>query len=74
MTNSVISFLGFDPTQASTYIPTFGNWCGPNWSAGQRNIQLTATDMAKYPAAITPGPDGTLQPSPVDALCKNHDM
>ncbi len=31
-----IGFPEFSITNPASMIPTYGNWCGPSWAAGQR--------------------------------------
>lgn len=31
-----ISIEGFSLTTPSTWVPVFGNYCGPGWSSGKR--------------------------------------
>ncbi len=51
-------------------VPTFGYWCGPEWSAGQRgsSFDLKFTTVAKVPDQ-----NGRLVNSQLDALCQVHD-
>ena len=66
---SVIGLPGFSLLNPSTWIPTFGNWCGPGWSAGERTTgKLTAQQIAVGGISIND------RPSPVDLACKAHDL
>jgi|GEM_PF-4369235 len=61
---------GFNILKPETWIPTFGLWCGPGWSGGQRTGTIT-------PEMITEGPlkySNTNRISPVDAICMEHDL
>jgi len=40
-TNSIWGWNGFDLFNPATWIPTFGNWCGPGWSGGVRTDVIT---------------------------------
>jgi len=60
-----IGFPDFSIFDPSSWIPTFGNWCGPGWSGGQRTSE---PDFGVDPKVV----DG--RPSPVDAACKVHDQ
>lgn len=52
----------FFPFYPMNWIPTHGNWCGPNWSGG--------INPTLYPGQ----PDGTAAPvDALDALCEKHD-
>jgi RHS repeat-associated protein len=54
------AYLSF-PFDIRNYVPTHGNWCGPNWSGG---INPTIND----------GSDGIYGPvDALDALCMRHD-
>ena len=61
-----INIQGFNLFTPSTWVPTFGNHCGPGWSGGMR------TDVAQpgVPAIKIE----SLQRSPVDELCRIHDL
>jgi predicted Zn-dependent protease len=72
MADSISSpLLTTDPT---TLIPTYGLWCGPNWSAGQRDNTMTHDQLENSPVQMSAGSDGILRYSPVDELCKTHDI
>lgn len=72
--NGIISFSGFSIRDTSTWVPTYGQWCGPNWSAGLRNNTMTLAQLQASPVAQTLGIDGNVRPSPVDLACKAHDI
>lgn len=73
MPTSPITLPTFQAMDPSSYLPRFGNWCGPGWSAGRETTSLTTADL-NVGAMVVPGADGTLRASPVDALCKTHDI
>jgi hypothetical protein len=60
-----ISFEGFNLFLSSTWVPVFGNWCGPGWSGGVRTIN---PDFSVRPITIGG------RESPVDTACFNHDF
>ncbi len=69
-----VAIRGFNIFDPSSWVPTFGYWGGPGWSAGQRiDGQLSETDKA-VATAVLPGPDGLPPPSPVDQAAKIHDL
>lgn len=61
-----LNFKFNDPT---TWLPTFGNWCGPDWSAGAKSTtpQLTTNQLLTGPTRVNG------QDSLIDILCKAHD-
>lgn len=68
-----ISFPGFDPLKLSTFVPTYGKWCGPGWSAGQRVVgQLTEEQKNESVEWLII--DGKRVDSQVDTACKAHDL
>jgi hypothetical protein len=64
---NVENFTIFD---MQTWLPVYGNWCGPGWSAGQRDQALTIQQMRDSP--VFQHPNG--QASVIDAICKEHDI
>lgn len=42
----------------SSWVPTFGNFCGPGWTAGQRNSDLTPDQIEMAEVSSLPGADG----------------
>ncbi len=60
-----ISIEGFNPLSSSTWIPVFGNYCGPGWSSGYRT---DSPDWSILPITING------RPSMVDAACYSHDV
>ncbi len=66
--------FNFKPTDPTTWLPTFGKWCGPGWSAGIKTTtpQLTADQKAVLPTKISI--NGQERESPVDAACRKHDF
>jgi len=72
--NGTVAIRGFNIFDPSSWVPTFGNWGGPGWSAGQRiDGQLSDVQLA-VKAAVLPGPDGSIRPSPVDDAARTHDL
>lgn len=63
----VDGFIIFD---ASAWMPVYGEWCGPGWSAGQRNPNMTIQQMLGSPVLMLPGG----QTSVIDTICKAHDI
>jgi hypothetical protein len=41
----------FEPGKPETWLPTYGKWCGPGWSAGKRVAKLMSNDRLVSPAA-----------------------
>lgn len=63
-----ISALNF--SSVVEMVPTFGLWCGPEWSAGERG---TSFDPNFTSVAKVPGPNGTPINSKLDEFCQVHD-
>ncbi|CAB3636186.1 MAG: hypothetical protein J0I68_05155 [Achromobacter sp.] len=61
---------GFTVFDASAWMPVYGEWCGPGWSAGQRNPNITIQQMLDSPVLMLPGG----QASVIDTICKAHDI
>lgn len=61
---------GFSTSDLESWVPAFGKWCGPGWSAGERIKTIKEEHKKVRPAFI---PD-TNQDSPIDAICKDHDI
>ncbi len=64
----------FDLNLFSRATPSFGNWCGPNWSAGFFGKSASRDELIAATVAKIPGPDGVLRDSSLDAICKEHDI
>lgn len=63
---------GWYPT---SWLPVYGRWCGPDWSAGERGTTKSVAELDKEPALRRIGPAGGLEvDSPLDWLCKQHDL
>lgn len=60
--------------ELASRVPIYGNWCGPDWSAGQRGGELSRDELVRGAVFKRPGVDGTTQESPLDAMCKDHDL
>lgn len=56
----------------ASLIPTFGNYCGPNWSDGRRLKDGEPPELNGI-LAREPGADGIRRDSPVDGSCFKHD-
>jgi hypothetical protein len=67
-TNNIWGWNSIKAFKLETWVPTFGNWCGPGWSGGQRTNVVTP-DMITVGAVIING-----RPSPIDISCMNHDI
>ena len=65
--SNVDGFIFFD---AQSWLPVYGLWCGPGWSAGQRDAQMSVSQMIQSPVLVHP--NGV--ESVVDAICKAHDI
>lgn len=64
--------MGLYPT---SWLPVYGRWCGPDWSAGERGTTKSVAELDKEPALRRIGPAGGLEvDSPLDWLCKQHDL
>lgn len=62
--------FNFKRNDRTTWLPTFGKWCGPGWSAGEKTTAPTLTkEQMEVSASYING-----RFSPVDALCKAHDI
>ena len=70
--NGSVAIRGFNIFDPSSWLPTFGNWGGPGWSAGHRG-PLESGDESVEPVTIS-GADGVRRISPVDAATKVHDL
>lgn len=60
--------------ELASLVPIYGNWCGPDWSAGQRGGELSRDELVRGAVFKRPGVDGTTEDSPLDAMCKDHDL
>ena len=60
--------------ELASLVPIYGNWCGPDWSVGQRGGELSRDELVRGAVFKRPGVDGTTQESPLDAMCKDHDL
>ncbi|MBR8655227.1 hypothetical protein KDH83_18140 [Achromobacter sp. Marseille-Q0513] len=65
-----VSYDGFTIFDPQSWLPTYGNWSGPGWSAGERDSQKTEAELQASPVYIHP--NGT--PSLVDQISKDHDI
>jgi hypothetical protein len=63
-------WVGVHPDAPDTWIPVFGKWCGPGWSAGER-IKTFGPRHQEVSPVTHPH---TGRESPIDALCKIHDL
>ncbi len=61
---------GFSFRDLESWLPVFGKWCGPGWSAGKR-IKTIGNDEVTISHAIIPD---THEDSPIDTICKEHDI
>lgn len=63
---------GWNP---SSWLPVYGRWCGPDWSAGARGVTKSVDQLLREPVFKRIGPGGGLKvDSPLDELCKAHDI
>lgn len=70
--NSFATLKGLDLSSIQGLVPTYGNFCGPGWTAGTRNpVTLEKLDQTS-PITVTM-PDGTTRFSVMDSQCKIHD-
>lgn len=68
--NYGIRWANFTLTDADSWFPVFGKWCGPGYSAGKRT-----KIMGKHDAEVSPVVyPSTRSVSPIDRLCKEHDL
>ena len=67
-------FPGFNLLNPVTYVPVFGNWCGPSWSAGQRTSGVLTAEQLLVGGLTVTGADGIRRQSLVDLACKAHDI
>lgn len=72
--NGTVAIRGFNIFDPSSWLPTFGNWGGPGWSAGDRVIGPLTPARIAVGAVETPGADGLLRTSPVDFAARTHDL
>lgn len=65
-----------DPSwNPSSWLPVYGRWCGPDWSAGARGVTKTVEELLREPVFQRIGPGGGVKvDSPLDELCKAHDI
>ncbi|MBF0097993.1 MAG: hypothetical protein HQM04_18240 [Magnetococcales bacterium] len=69
-----IKFPGFSIFSPNAWAATWGDWCGPGWSGGQRDADLSSEQMAAMPIARSIGPEGgEPRDSPIDKTCHEHD-
>lgn len=61
---------GVSARDPESWVPVFGKWCGPGWSAGER-IKTIEDKHKEVGVAIDPDTD---RKSPIDELCKIHDF
>lgn len=62
----------FDIRDYATWIPTYGGFCGPKWSAWKRTADMTAED-AKAKVLKT-NVNGVERDSAIDLACREHDI
>lgn len=75
MERDAIRLADLDPWSPTSYIPVYGFWCGPNWSAGERGGEKSRAQLIESPVLTRIGIDGvTPGISPVDSFCKDHDI
>lgn len=59
----------------SSWLPVYGRWCGPDWSAGARGVTKTVEELLREPVFKRVGPGGGVKvDSPLDELCRAHDI
>lgn len=59
----------------SSWLPVYGRWCGPDWSAGERGTTKSMPELARERAFQRVGPaGGSKVESPLDLICKEHDL
>lgn len=59
----------------TSWLPVYGRWCGPDWSAGERGTTKSVAELGNEPVFRRIGPAGGLEvDSPLDWLCKQHDL
>lgn len=59
----------------TSWLPVYGRWCGPDWSAGERGTTKSVAELGNEPVFRRIGPPGGLEvDSPLDWLCKQHDL
>lgn len=68
------SIGGLDLNFFARFLPPYGNWCGPNWSAGEFGGRLSLEALKLAPVSKIIGADGVLRNSEIDAICKEHDL
>lgn len=62
----------FDISRPETYVPRFGNFCGPGYPEGDGGGDASESELGKIPPREIPV-NGVSRDSPVDQLCKDHD-
>lgn len=65
-----------DPrSNPSSWLPVYGRWCGPDWSAGERGTTKSIAELVRERAFERVGPaGGSKVESPLDLICKEHDL
>lgn len=71
LTRGPIGFFGL--INYATLIPTYGEFCGSEWSAGKRTSEISLKEMQSAPVLKVPL-NGIFKDSSVDRLCKVHDL
>ena len=71
-TNS-ISTREFDIFSIDSWVLTFGENCGPGWSAGHRDKNTPFEKIINSPVVKVTGKDGNLKESVLDTICRDHD-
>lgn len=75
MEHDAIGLVDLDFWSPTSYMPVYGLWCGPNWSAGERGGEKTRAQLVESEVLTRIGIDGvTPEISPVDSFCKDHDI
>lgn len=69
-----LSFNGLSLLKPATWIPIFGNFCGPGWTAGTREKITDVSDIKNTPPIRIKWPDGSFKPSLLDEICQDHDQ
>lgn len=58
----------------SALVPRWGQYCGPGWSAGQANADMTIEELRQGLVQQVKNLNGEIVDSILDAACKEHDI
>ncbi len=64
----------FNLSSLNYIVPRYGNFCGPGWTAGRSDLNISRKEIQEHPTAEIIDPLGEKVFSKLDQLCKDHDL